>query len=310
MSVSYRHSGSTMSLHSPQPSLDPARATSRAGQLTEPATDAVHRLARYIERHCDKPIPLRALARESGTTPQSVQRRFKRVMGITPRQYAEACRLREMKARLQDGASISTAMYDTGFSSTSRLYERAPSQLGMTPATYRRGGKGVHIAYTVAPSPLGRLIVAATPRGICAVSVGDDDGVLRSKLGREFPAADIERDDALLQTWVRAIVEHLRGVQPHLDLPLDVRATAFQWRVWQALRAIPYGTTRSYSEVAREVGQPTAVRAVANACARNPVPLIVPCHRVIREDGSLGGYGLGLDRKKKLLERERRAAGD
>ena len=156
-------------------------------------------------------------------------------------------------------------------------------------------------------SPLGRLLVAGTERGVCAVSIADDDDALETRLATEFPAAERARDDATLATWVEAIVRHLRGEEPHLELPLDVRATAFQWRVWQALREIPYGTTRSYGEVARALGQPTAARAVARACATNPVPLVIPCHRVVREGGGLGGYRWGVERKRELLERERGA---
>ena len=200
------------------------------------------------------------------------------------------------------------ALYEAGYGSSSRLYERAPGQLGMTPATYRRGGQGLHIAYTIAESPFGRILVAGTERGVCAVRLGDDDAALEAELGAEFPAAEVRRDDAALGEWAGAILAHVAGEQPHLDLPLDVRATAFQWRVWEALRAIPYGATRSYSEVARSIGQPTAARAVAQACASNPVALVVPCHRVVREGGELGGYRWGVERKSVLLKREREAA--
>jgi AraC family transcriptional regulator of adaptative response/methylated-DNA-[protein]-cysteine methyltransferase len=198
-------------------------------------------------------------------------------------------------------------MYDSGFSSTSRLYERAPAQLGMTPATYRRGAPGERITYSIADSPLGRLLVAGTTRGICTVSLADTDAALESTLATEYPHAERTPDDDRLGQWVAAIVAHLRGDTPHLDLPLDVRATAFQWRVWRALREIPYGETRSYSGLARALGHPSAARAVAGACASNPVPLVIPCHRVVREDGSLGGYGLGVERKRQLLETEQRA---
>jgi AraC family transcriptional regulator of adaptative response/methylated-DNA-[protein]-cysteine methyltransferase len=195
-------------------------------------------------------------------------------------------------------------MYDVGLSSSSRLYERAPRELGMTPAVYRRGGRGVRIAYTIAGSPLGRLLVAATDRGICAVSLGDNDALLEHELAREYPAAELTRDDGTLAEWVNTIVRHLNGQQPHLDLPLDVQATAFQRHVWQALREIPYGTTRSYSAIACSLGRPTATRAVARACATNPVSLVIPCHRAVRQDGTLSGYRWGIERKRALLGTE------
>ena len=268
----------------------------------------VRRVADRIAADGEGRLPLAELAAEAGLSERQLQRAFARITGVTPRQYREACRLQRVKSRLKSGASITMAMYDTGFSSTSRLYERAPAQLGMTPGTYRRGADGERIGYTIVDSPLGRLLVAGTARGVCAVSVADSDEALEARLAREFPGAERMRDDAALAAWVGAIVRHLRGEEPHLDLPLDVRATAFQWRVWQALREIPYGRTRSYGEVARALGQPTAARAVARACATNPVPLLIPCHRVVRGGGQLGGYGLGLERKRALLEQERRAA--
>jgi AraC family transcriptional regulator of adaptative response/methylated-DNA-[protein]-cysteine methyltransferase len=243
-------------------------------------------------------------------SPYHVQRTFKRIMGITPRQYAAACRSKRFKAQLRKGDSVTTALYDAGYGSSSRLYEKAPAQLGMTPAAYRRGGAGMSIHYATVDCPLGRLLVAATERGVCAVSLGHSDAALEAALLREFPRADIHRNEAGLRRWINALVRHLDGREPHLDLPLDVQATAFQWRVWEALRAIPYGSTRSYGEIARAIGRPSAVRAVARACATNRVALITPCHRAIREDGGLGGYRWGLKRKQALLakEREQRAA--
>ncbi len=180
--------------------------------------------------------------------------------------------------------------------------------LGMTSGTYRRGGSGATIAYSVVPCPLGYLLVAATERGICAVRLGDSESELEDGLRREFPAARLERDQATLGCWVQELLDSLEGNRPPLDLPLDVRATAFQRRVWEALRAIPRGFTRSYREVAEAIGQPRAARAVARACAANPVALVVPCHRVVREDGGLGGYRWGIERKRALLELERRGS--
>jgi AraC family transcriptional regulator, regulatory protein of adaptative response / methylated-DNA-[protein]-cysteine methyltransferase len=199
---------------------------------------------------------------------------------------------------------VTTALYNTGFGSSSRLYEQAPAQLGMTPATYRQGGKSTHIGYTIVDCPLGRLLIAATEKGICAICLGDSDTDLETALFSEYPAAEIQRDGVELSQWVNALLNHLSGQQPQLDLPIDVQATAFQWRVWESLRAIPYGSTRSYSAIAQELGDPKAARAVARACATNPVAIVVPCHRVVREDGSLGGYRWGLERKQQLLAQE------
>jgi AraC family transcriptional regulator of adaptative response/methylated-DNA-[protein]-cysteine methyltransferase len=260
---------------------------------------------RYIETNLEIPLTLDVLGKQAGLSSFHLQRLFKRIVGITPRQYADACRLGVLKARLKERRTVTMAMLEAGYGSSSRLYERASSQLGMTPGTYQRGGAAVQICYTVADCPLGRLLLAGTERGICALYLGDDDGKLTAELAREFPAAEVRRDDEHLDGWVNELVEHLRGQQPHLDLPLDVRATAFQWRVWQELQAIPYGSTRSYSEIARALGQPTAARAVARACATNPVSIVVPCHRVVREDGGLGGYRWGLERKQALLDHEK-----
>ena len=205
---------------------------------------------------------------------------------------------------------MTTALYDAGFGSSSRLYERAPAQLGMTPATYRQGGAGMKIYYTIVSSPLGRLLVGATARGISALYLGKDDVPLEGALHKEYPRAEIQRDRNGLERWVEKILEHLRGREPNLDLPTDVQATAFQRRVWEELRKIPYGTTRTYSQVARAIGKPTAIRAVARACATNPVSVVVPCHRVVREDGNLAGYRWGLERKLALLQRESAGQGE
>ncbi len=252
----------------------------------------------------DQPPSLGALARAVGVSSHHLLRMFKRATGITPREYAESRRMERLRGRLRGGASISGALYDSGLSSSSRLYERAPAQLGMTPAAYRRGGRGVRVSFTIADSPLGRLLVAATDRGVCMVCIGDDDRVLESALERELPESERVRDDGALGGRLREIVKHLEGRAPRLELPVDVRATAFQRRVWQALRDIPYGETRSYAAVAAAIGAPRATRAVARACATNPVAIVVPCHRVVRSDGALGGYRWGSERKRVLLERE------
>jgi AraC family transcriptional regulator of adaptative response/methylated-DNA-[protein]-cysteine methyltransferase len=272
-----------------------------------PRVELVRRVCRYIETHLEDSLTLRTLSRLAGVSPCHFQRLFKQIAGITPRQYVDACRLGVLKSRLKKRRTVTMAMIEAGYGSSSRLYERASSQLGMTPATYQRGGPATTIRYALADCALGRLLLAGTERGICAVYLGDSDAPLEAELAREFPAAARQRDDAELKAWVSALVKHLDGRQPHLDLPLDVRATAFQWRVWQELRAIPYGSTRSYSDIARALGQPSAVRAVARACATNPVSVVIPCHRVVREDGGLGGYRWGLERKQALLDQEKGA---
>lgn len=267
----------------------------------------VHSLCRFIEAHADEPVTLAALGARAKMSPAYLQRVFKDITGLTPRQYAEACRLGRFKSRLRENHTVTTAIFEAGYGSSSRLYERVDQHLGMTPATYRNGGRAASIGYTLTDSPLGRLLVAGTERGICAVRLGDGDAELEQGLHEEFSAAAVSRDERL-QEWTRAIVEHLRGRQPHLDLPLDVQATAFQWRVWQELCAIPYGSTRTYAEIAQRIGQPKATRAVGRACATNPVAIVVPCHRAVRTDGGLGGYRWGLKRKDKLLQKEAAAA--
>jgi AraC family transcriptional regulator of adaptative response/methylated-DNA-[protein]-cysteine methyltransferase len=267
----------------------------------------VQRICRYIETNLDKSLTLAALGEAMAISPHHLQRTFKRMLGISPRQYADALRLDSFKCKLREGQAITAAIYDAGYGASSRLYERAPRKLGMTPAAYRLGGRGMRINYTLVTGEWGRLLVAATQRGICAVSLGDTQAQLEAALRREFPAAQIQFDDLGLGRWAGELVKHLHGQQPCLNLPLDVRATAFQWRVWEELRAIPYGTTRSYREIARAVGRPGAARAVARACAANPAAIVIPCHRVVRGDGSLGGYRWGLKRKKWLLEKEKDA---
>jgi len=276
--------------------------------IRDPQVEVVQRVCRAIAANPEEPPTLASLGADVGLSPFHLQRTFKRVMGITPRQYADACRMDRLKSELRKGEAVTSALYGAGYGSPSRLYERAPAQLGMTPAVYRRGGAGMRIHYTVVPCPLGRLLVAATERGICAINLGDAEDTLADSLRKEYPAAAIARDASGLDSTVAAIIRHLHGQEPHLDLPLDVQATAFQWRVWEALQTIPYGSTRSYGEIARAIGQPTAARAVAQACATNRVALAIPCHRVVREDGDLGGYRWGIERKRTLLAQEQAGA--
>ena len=275
-------------------------------------SDTAKAICRYIEQHLDEPLTLDRLGKEFHQSPFHLQRRFKEVLGITPREYADSCRLRLLKRNLQAGDSVTRAMYDAGYGSSSRLYEKTASQLGMTPDKYRRGAIAATIRYTCADSPLGRMLIAATERGICAIQFARTDGELVEGLKREFPFAGRKPDDAGLRSWVGALLQHMRGKDKDRSknkagdssLPLDIRATAFQRRVWTYLQAIPFGSTQSYSQVAKGIGQPTAARAVARACATNPVAVAIPCHRVVREDGTMGGYRWGIERKKALLELE------
>lgn len=269
------------------------------------ALESVQEACRLIENNREEPLTLAHLGAEVGLSPAHLQRLFKRVTGISPRQYADACRLGVLKQRLRQRRTVTIAMFEAGYSSTSRLYERASAQLGMTPATYKRGGKDMQICYCLADCPLGRLLLGTTDRGICAVYLGTSDSPMEEALRREYPAAQIERTEGEVPGLV-PLLEHLAGSRPHLDLPLDVQATAFQWRVWQELRKIPYGQTRTYRQIAEALGQPQAVRAVGRACATNPVSVVIPCHRVVREDGELGGYRWGLERKQALLDQERK----
>lgn len=270
----------------------------------EPHVALVQQVCTYIEEHIEEPLTLVELGEQVHLSSYHLQRVFKQVMGITPRQYAEACRLKQLKTKLKDGESVTMALYDAGYSSTSRLYERTATQLGMTPVAYQRGGRGMDIHYTIVNCPLGRLLVGGTEKGICSVCLGDEDEKLVEALQSEYPAAEIQHDGSILGEWVDELLRHLRGQQPHLNLPIDVQATAFQWRVWQELQAIPYGSTRSYREVALALGDAKKARAVALACAANPVALVVPCHRVVRENGVVGGYRWGTERKQQLLAQE------
>ena len=284
------------------------RCRAREAAAPDPRIETLRRVCRFIEDHDDGPPTLAAMGAEVSLSPHHLQRSFKRLVGVTPRQYYDALRINRLKGSLRHGDQVTGALYEAGYGSSSRLYEKAPEQLGMTPATYRKGGRGAAISYVITDGPLGRLLVGATARGIAAIYFGADDGALEETLAAEFPAAERTRDDAGLGAWMAPLLAHLEGRQPNLDLPLDVRATAFQRQVWEALRAIPSGETRSYGDVARAIGRPKAVRAVARACAANRLAVVVPCHRVVRGDGSIGGYRWGVERKKKLLAVERKAA--
>lgn len=269
----------------------------------------LHAVARYIAAHADEPLSLAALAARTRLSPFHFQRRFKAVIGVTPKQYVDACRMDRLKAGLRSRGSVTGAIYDAGFGSASRVYERVDTRLGMTPGQYREGGKGVSISYAVAKTPLGLTMMAATDRGLCSVQFGASERELLAQLEREYPGATIAPMNAAARTpfaqWMAALAAHLEGTRPRLDLPLDVRGTAFQMKVWSFLQRIPYGEVRSYAEVAEGIGSPKAVRAVGSACAANRIAVAIPCHRVIRGDGGLGGYRWGLARKRALIDAER-----
>lgn len=264
--------------------------------------DLVKEICDYIRENLDSKLTLSSLGERFRISPYRLQRAFVGVMGISPRKYLEESRVSVLKLRLAKGEPVVNALRRTGYSSQSWLYENSRARLGMTPATYKGGGSGMLIAYATGDCPIGRLLVAATENGICTVDVGENDEELVVALRKEFPNALLVKDDRA-RNYLDGVNRHLRGQQSRL--PLDLQGTDFQIKVWTALQRIPLGQTRSYSEVAEMIDEPKAVRAVANACASNPVPPIVPCHRVIRKDGSLGGYGLGLPRKKLLLAKER-----
>ena len=251
------------------------------------------------------------MSKEAGVSRYHLQRSFKALVGVTPKQYLDACRLGRLKSQLRVNDSVTDAIYEAGFGSSSRVYERANTRLGMTPSEYRTGGKGVTIACVSRNTPLGLMMVGATDRGLCFVQFGDSHKQLLGMLRKEYPAATVEEMKtpypAQFDVWMNALSSHLQGVEQHLDLPVDVRATAFQLKVWRYLQSIPYGEVQSYADVATAIGRPTATRAVARACASNRVALVIPCHRVIRRNGGLGGYRGGVQRKRLLIDREKAA---
>lgn len=273
--------------------------------LSDSQVALVRRACALIEAQDGQGITLADLAAQIDSSPWHLQRLFRRATGLSPRDYADALRSGRFRAELKRGESIAGATYGAGYGSSSRVYEQAHAKLGMTPASYAKGGKGARIAYAIVDCAFGRLLVAATRKGVCFVSLGEEDTALATALAKEFPTADeIVHDEASIAPALEALLAHLAGETPHIDLPLDIRATAFQRRVWQELMAIPYGETRTYSEIAETLGIPHGQRAVGRACATNPVSLLVPCHRALRQDGGLGGYRWGLKRKEALLRRE------
>ena len=300
---------------------DPAGAAAagfRACQRCRPespggAQAVLIELARYIQSHSEERLTLATLAERAGLSASRLQRAFKQTFGITPRAFQEAVRLGRLKESLRAGDDVTAAIFDAGFGSTSRVYESAAGNIGMTPSAYRRGGEGETIAYAVRILGLGPMLMAATSRGVCSVQFADDAETLPAQLRQEFPRAEILASPAraapALDAWMTALAAHLDAGGPRPDLPLDLRGTAFQVRVWRFLLTVPEGAVLSYGELADRIGQPRAIRAAASACGANRIGVLIPCHRVLRGDGGLGGYRWGLERKRALLAAERTRRG-
>jgi AraC family transcriptional regulator, regulatory protein of adaptative response / methylated-DNA-[protein]-cysteine methyltransferase len=270
-----------------------------------PRDKLLDQVCRYIDANLQQKLTLAILSRQVGLSRYYFQRTFKRVLGISPRQYIKARRLARMKRFLRDGETVNNSLYNAGFSSRSRVYENVPGGFGVNPGEFRRGGEGLRIRYSIIGSPLGRLLVAATERGVCGVCIGDSDAFVERSLAEDYPSAVLYRTDQEMKEWTGAFARYFRGDNLALNLPLDVRATAFQSRVWKIIQRIPFGKTTTYGRIAKELGAPDASRAVARACATNPVALVIPCHRVIGKNGSLRGYRWGKKRKQTLLELEK-----
>jgi AraC family transcriptional regulator, regulatory protein of adaptative response / methylated-DNA-[protein]-cysteine methyltransferase len=289
---------------------DGLRACLRCRPLAAADADAeiFGRLCQFMEEHSSENLTLDQLAARAGRSRFHFARRFQEVVGVSPKQYLEACRHAKLKSQLRAAGGVTEAIFEAGYGSLSRVYEKAGARLGMTPAEYRHGGRNAQISYAAVESPVGPMMLGATDRGVCFIRFGDSPGELLESLRQEYPAAELQAMTTpypdQFAAWVKALCAHLAGRQPHLDLPLDVRATAFQMKVWRYLRRIPYGEVQSYGEVAAGLGAPRAARAVARACAANPVAIVIPCHRVIRGDGGIGGYRWGVGRKRLLIERE------
>ncbi len=270
-------------------------------------------VARHIEAHADERLTLANLADFAGLSPSRLQRIFKEAFGVSPKAYQDAFRMRRFKQSLKNGDGVTDAIFSSGFGSISRVYGEATRNIGMTPKAYRAGGAGEIITYTCRNTAIGLMAMAATDKGVCFVQFGDDEASLITKLKGEFPNAELKASPAQeapeLDAWMEALDQHISKGAPRPDLPLDMRGTAFQMKVWQFLLSIQEGDVLSYSELAAQIDKPKAFRAVASACARNRIGILIPCHRVLRGDGSLGGYRWGLERKRALLdaERERKA---
>lgn len=265
----------------------------------------IDRVRDYIDAHLDETVSLVRLGRHAGQSTFHLQRMFKRVVGLTPKQYQRLRRTERFKAHLKDGTSITNAIYETGYGSSSRLYSVSNAHLGMTPSTYRRGGAGMRIRYATKATPFGRLLVAATDRGVCSVMLGDRDATLEQALAEDFPEANRARAPREMERWIDAVLDTIEGKPLRADVPIDVHSTDFKWRVWRALLAIPYGETRTYAQIASSIGAPAASRAVGRACATNQAAILIPCHRAVGSNGSLTGYRWGVERKQQLIAHER-----
>ncbi len=277
-----------------------------AGTAPRSGDEAVRRTLAYIEDRAGEVPPLAELAKASGLSPAHLQRNFSRLVGVSPRAYAQALRRERLKAGLRRGQTVSRAGWDAGYGSSRQLYEQGADALGMTPASYRAGGQGVTLRFTVTETVAGPLLLAASDRGLCAAWFGKDEAALGRALAKEFPKAELRRDDRALARLAASLRDYLAAGAPLGRVPLDIGGTPFARAVWKSLREIPYGETRTYAEVAQAAGHPGAARAVGSACAANPVAVVIPCHRVVRADGSGGGYRWGEDRKRALLAREAR----
>lgn len=280
------------------------RCKPKDGASIDPQVEKILRVCRLLES--EDLYSLEDLGDAVGMSAYHLQRSFKEIIGVSPKKYSEAKRMERFKSELREGGDVTAAMYDVGFGSSSRLYEKASESMGMTPAAYKKGGQGMKINYSITDCELGRILVACTIKGLCNVAFADDDASLEENLRREFPNAEIVKDAKVLKGFVEEILKHLSGEKKRLDLPLDIQATAFQMRVWELLRKIPYGETVTYGQIAEKLGDKKKVRAVAQACANNRVAVVIPCHRVVGKDGKMTGYRWGVERKEKLLAKEGR----
>lgn len=275
-------------------------------------THIMQELARYIETHSDEALTLGILAKKALLSPSHLQRRFKEIIGVSPKEYQEACRLRNIKRQLAGQENVTTAMYEAGYNSPSRLYEKVESRFGMTPRQYQTRGKALDISYATASTPLGLMMLAATDRGLCFIQFGESEAALQQILVQEFKHATLHpmapTQHTQFDAWITALNRYLKTGTPAPDLPLDISGTAFQLKVWKYLQTIPQGNTITYAKLADAVGSPKAIRAAASACARNRIAVVIPCHRVIRGNGNLAGYRWGLERKEKLLALEKKAS--
>lgn len=278
------------------------RCRPKESEAVDPHVQKIVHACELLES--DDRYSLDELAAELDLSPYHLQRSFKEIIGVSPKKYSEAKRMERFKTELREGGDVTAAMYDAGFGSSSRLYEKAAENLGMTPSAYKKGGQGMTISYSITDCELGRILVARTIKGLCNVAFADDDKSLESNLRKEFPNAEVVKDAKVLKGFVDEILKHLSGEKKRLDLPLDIQATAFQMRVWELLRKIPYGETVTYTQIAEKLGDKKKVRAVAQACANNRVAVVIPCHRVVAKNGKLSGYRWGVERKEKLLNQE------